>query len=376
MNDLSYQIAGVATLIGRVININEWAELAKIPDRQTGRQMEGSKIKRILGIESKSWDPQLFQQKETVVSVAKAALDSAHLKPAEIDAALIVTCSPYQIMLDQDAFQLFRTLGIEDHVVPIQLSAGCGGLARALAVAARMKAKNVLIVTYSLASCVTGDNQSGVNYAYQNNSTHPVGHKLWASPGLFSDAAAAVVITRNENSNGFVFYSRDSLSFGDEPGFEDPLIHYLGGGALYPPGTPQAAALSAYGMNGKEVKRYYSKGMMLNHRTLLDVRPNYVEEVKRIYTHQASPALIEDYAETARLPKEKVPTNAHKYGNLVSPCTLKMLHDDLLDKIVTETDEICISVVGAGPERGAFIIPVNVKETLEVCLSKGLEISA
>lgn len=376
MNDLSYQISGVATLIGRVININEWAKLAKIPDRQTGKLMEGAKVKRILGIESKSWDPQLFQRKETVVSVAQTALDSAHLKPEEIDAALIVTCSPYQIMLDQDAFQLFRTLGLPDSVVPIQLSAGCGGLARALAVAARLQAKNVLIVTYSLASCVTGDNRAGVNYAYQNNSTHPVGHKLWASPGLFSDAAAAVVLTRDETSDGLVFYSRDSLRFGDEPGFEDPLIHYLGGGALFPPGTPEAAALSAYGMNGKEVKRYYSKGMMLNHTTLLNVRPNYVEEVRRIYTHQASPALIEDYAEKARLPREKVPTNAHKYGNLVSPCTLKMLHDDLLDETVGERDEICVSVVGAGPERGAFIVPVNVRETLEVCLPEGLEISA
>lgn len=360
MNKLNYQISGVATRIGQVISIDEWAELAKIPDRNTGENMKGDKIKRILGIESKSWDPKLFQKKETVVSVANDALKSANLDAKEVDAALIVTCSPYEIMLDQDAFQLFRTLGLKDSVIPIQLSAGCGGLARALAVAAKLDAKKILIVTYSLASCVTGDNNLGVNDTYQMNDMHPVGHKLWASPGLFSDAAAAVVITRDDNSGGFVFYSRDSQSFGDEPGFEDPLIHYLGGGALHPPGTTMAAKLSTYGMNGKEVKKYYSKGMMLNHETLLKYRPDYVAGMTRIYTHQASPALIEDYAEMAQLPKDKVPTNAQKYGNLVSPCTLKMLHDDLLQGVVENGDEVCFTVVGAGPERGAFIIPVAV----------------
>lgn len=366
MNKLNYQISGVAALIGQVISIDEWAKLAKIPDKNTGEEMKGEKIKRILGINSKSWDPALFQKKETVLAVAQAAIDSANLKPWDIDAALIVTCSPYEIMLDQDAFQLFRALGLKDNVIPIQLSAGCGGLARALAVAAKLKAEKILIVTYSLASCVTGDNNLGVSDTYQENDTHPVGHKLWASPGLFSDAAAALVITRNEASRGLVFYSRDSQSFGDEPGFEDPLIHYLGGGALHPPGTRLATKLSTYGMNSKEVKRYYAKGMMLNHQTLLEYRPDYVSEVSRIYTHQASPALIEDYAEMARLPKHKVPSNARQYGNLVSPCTLKMLHDDLLQGAVSFGDEVCFSVVGAGPERGSFIMPAAVEKILKV----------
>lgn len=366
MNKLDFQISGVAALVGQVISIDEWANLAKIPDRFTGQPMKGEKIKRILGIKSKSWDPALFQKKETVVSVARTAVESAGLKTEDIDAALIVTCSPYEIMLDQDAFQLFRTLGLKDEVIPIQLSAGCGGLARALAVAAKLDAQKILIVTYSLASCVTGDNNLGVNDAYQENDTHPVGHKLWASPGLFSDAAAAVVVTRNEQSGGFVFYSRDSQAFGDEPGFEDPLIHYLGGGALHPPGTRLATKLSTYGMNSKEVKRYYSKGMMLNHQKFLEHRPEYVSEMSRIYTHQASPALIEDYAEMAQLPKHKVPSNAQQYGNLVSPCTLKMLHDDLLQNAVGYGDEVCFSVVGAGPERGGFILPVAVENVLKV----------
>jgi 3-oxoacyl-[acyl-carrier-protein] synthase-3 len=350
----------VATRIGKVVGMDEWAELAKIPNRRGEGTLDGARVERILGIEAKSWDPDLFRRIETIVSVGEEALRSACVEPAEIDAAIVVTCSPYQIMLDQDAFQLLRALKLPDTVVPLQLSAGCGGLARAMATASMLNVERALIIAYNLASCVTGDGGRGVHPMYQHNDVHPLGDKLWASAGIFSDAAAALVIERREGAGGVCFYSRDSHSFGDEPGFEDPLIHYLGGGALHPPGSPRAAELSHYGMNSREVKRYYSKGMMLNHETLRAYRPRYVEEVRRIYTHQASPALIEDFARLAGLPPEKAPTNARRFGNLVSPCTVKMLDDDLRAGHVRNGDEVCVSVVGAGPERGAFLLPVNV----------------
>ncbi len=39
-----------------------------------------------------------------------------------------------------------------------------------------------------------------------------------------------------------------------------------------------------------------------------------------------------------------------------------MLHDDLAAGRLAENDTICVSVVGAGPERGAFLLPVAVPE--------------
>jgi 3-oxoacyl-[acyl-carrier-protein] synthase-3 len=115
-------------------------------------------------------------------------------------------------------------------------------------------------------------------------------------------------------------------------------------------------------MHGDAVKRYYTKGMMLNHRALLAARPDYVDFARRIYTHQASPALVSSFAKLAELPPEKAPTNSRELGNLVSPCTAKMLHDDLRNGTVKSGDSVCISVVGAGPERGAFMLPIAVRE--------------
>ncbi len=42
-------------------------------------------------------------------------------------------------------------------------------------------------------------------------STRP--DRVWASPALFSDAAAAVILERDEDIDGLLLYSRDSQSF-------------------------------------------------------------------------------------------------------------------------------------------------------------------
>jgi 3-oxoacyl-[acyl-carrier-protein] synthase-3 len=214
-------------------------------------------------------------------------------------------------------------------------------------------------------SRITGDLAGGVNPIYLHNTTHPLGKSLWASAGIFSDGAAALVLSRQTEEPGLVLYSRDSQSFGDGPGFTDPLIHHFGGGSAHPYGTPDAAELACYGMNGPAVKRYYTQGMMLNHAALNSALPGYVDRVKRIYTHQASPALVESFARLAELPPDKAPTNARRFGNLVSASTAKMLHDDLYAGDVTTGDLICVSVVGSGPERGAYVLPLNTAKIVQ-----------
>ena len=350
---LPFAITGLSTQIGRVLTIDEWADAAKVPQRGGG-VMAGAMVERILGISGKSWDPVLFADLGRIVATARDALLSADRQPRDIDAMIVVTCSPYEVMLDQDAFRLARELGLDDSVLPIQIGAGCAGLARAVALAAGLRADNVLIVTYNAPSRVTGDLAGGVNPLYLGNDVHPLGRSLWASAGIFSDGAAALVLSRRFGEPGLVLYSRDSQAFGDQPGFTDPLIHYLGGGASRPAGTPEATELACYGMNGPQVKRYYTQGMMLNHASLQAAMPGYVDLVRRVYTHQASPALVGEFGKLARLAAGKAPTNAARFGNLVSASTAKMLHDDLFAGHVVEDDLICTSVVGAGPERGAL----------------------
>lgn len=353
-NPISYTIDSVAAVVGKNLTADEWADRIPVPNKKIpGTTLTGEDVTRITGVECKSWDPELFSNFDSIVSVTQDALARANVRPQEIDMVLIVTATPFYIQLDMDAFKLLKLLRIPDRIPPIQLHAGCAGMARAMHILSHIQAKRPLIITYEVSSPYMSSS------IYRENSTHPLSDSLWMSAALFSDGAAAMVLKRQDHETGFSFYSRDSLEFGGQPGFEDALIHYPGGGAMNPPGASGCEEMSAFGMNGPATKAYYEKGMTLNHETFLNFDKQYVEHVKRIYMHQASPRLVENMRgilmKIANAKPEQLPMNAHKFGNLVTPSTLKLLFDDIEAGKVKKGDKVCFSVVGAGPERGGFI---------------------
>jgi 3-oxoacyl-[acyl-carrier-protein] synthase III len=352
---LDYVMTGVSTLIGREITMNEWAQQIRVPNRKIpGAFLTGEEVRKITGIDGKAWEPELFRDPGVIVRLAEDALRAAQTRPDQIDAVLVVTATPYQVQLDMDSFRLLRELRIRDDVAPMQLGAGCCGMARAMTLASRLDAQNVLVITYELSSMYM---ESEI---YRSNPDHPMSQVLWLSPAVFSDGAAAIVLRKDERARGFVTYSRDALAFGDAPGFDDPLIHYLGGGAAHPPGVPGSEQLACYAMAGDKTKAYYAKGMMLNHEALRAQRARYWEDVARIYVHQSNPRLVDgliDYLSgEAGVPREKFVSHARRLGNLVTPSTVKLLDDDIQSGAVRSGDEICVSVVGSGPERGAYLI--------------------
>lgn len=361
-----YVVKGLATAIGEVVAIDDWAQRVGVPDRhRPGERLSGAQIERIVGVRSKSWEPKRFRSLDLVCKTAARALESSGIPRGAIDAAIIVTCTPFELMLDQDSFKLLRELGIPDDVVPIQLGAGCAGFARAAALAAKLTAKNVLVITYNATSPIFELPDGSVNANYLENAVHPHGAQLWASAALFSDGVAVAILSRPSapapSRDAFCLYSRDSLvPDSTDPTFGDPLIHYLGGGVSAPSGSSGSAELACYGMNGAAVKRYYMAGMLRNHRELRAHAPDYDRRVRRIYTHQASPALVRGFLETVGFDPGKVGVNVEVCGNLVTPSTLRILHEDLVAGRIERGDELCISVVGAGPERGALLATVDV----------------
>lgn len=357
--DTYHEIRGVASLIGRVIDIQEWARLFPVPNRKGPGFLDGAAITQILGIRGKSWDPETFSDPACVTRVARACLESAELSPDEIDAAFFLTCTPYEVKLGQDGMRFSRDLGLRDDVVPVQLEVGCGGLARAMAVLNSLDARHVLVVAYNAVSPMMQYDQ------YARNEVHPMSPLLWASPAIFSDGVAAMVLSRTERPTGVCFYTRDQHRFGDGPGFTDPIVRYPGGGTLHPPGSATGEKMAAYAMSGKIIADYYNKGMVLNHRHLEATLPGYVSQMKRIYTHQAGPAMVRAFTDLVGLDERKAPTSAERLGNLVSPCTMQLLDEDLHSGAVERGDRVSFCVVGAGPERGAFVLPVNVRNVVE-----------
>ncbi|GLZ29702.1 3-oxoacyl-[acyl-carrier-protein] synthase 3 [Lentzea sp. NBRC 105346] len=353
---LPFRLAGLATLIAKPIPLDDWAQRVRVPHRgRPGQCLDGAMMHRILGIHAKSWNPDLFADIDTIAELGRRAVASAGLTPDQVDAAIVVSCTPYELMLDQDAFRLIRRIGLPDDVLPVQMAAGCAGPARAITLASKMDARRVLIITYTVPSRASGDGDGGINDLYRTNSVHPDGDSVWSSPGIFSDGAAALVLDRTDTDVGMAFYSRDTDEFA-----EDPLIHYPGGGLNHAPGTPGAAEMAVFGMDSKGIAHFYRTAMMFNHRDLDAALPGYVEKVRRIYTHQANPALVDAFHQLAGLDEDKAPTNARRFGNLVTVSTMQMLHDDVAEGRVGNGDLICLSVVGGGPERGAVLATVDI----------------
>src|SRR5688572_3723506 len=174
VRDFPYEIVGCASTIGEVISIDEWAAAMKIPDSKRGGILSGAEVQRIIGVESKSWEPRKFRDPQVVTDVARRALALSGTEPRDVEAVILITCTPYQVMLDQDAFRMLRELGIPDHVVPIVLGTGCAGLARAAALTAMLGESTVLWISYNLASCMTFHEDHGPNPIYQQNASHPL----------------------------------------------------------------------------------------------------------------------------------------------------------------------------------------------------------
>jgi 3-oxoacyl-[acyl-carrier-protein] synthase III len=352
-----YAVTGVAGELGNVIPIEQWAELARLPNRKRpGQALSGADLQHILGVRAKSFDPQRFRSLDAIVDVARAALESARIRAVDLDALIVATGSAYQALLDQDAFEIARKLGLPDSIPPTQMGTGCAGVARAAAQTARSGYRNVLVVTYFIPSVAMFSPEGELLPEYRNVPDAPL--ITWACPATFSDAVAAVVLSRDEDAQGVALYSRDATSFGGEPPVTDALVHYLCAGAKGHHGAK--GAHGHYAMSPNEIRRYYPRGMMLNHRALCEADPRYPRELKRLYVHQAGPMLVHDFIEAAGLPEGQVPSNAADVGNTVSASTLLLLQQDVKAGRLQYGDLVGFSVVGSGPERGAFTVPVRI----------------
>lgn len=352
---LPYAIESVATVVAKQLSADEWAARVRIPNRKLpGTLLAGSDVTRITGVESKCWDPERFSSFAPIVEATSEALDRARVRASDIDLVIIMTATPLYPQLSADSFELMRRIGFRDDVPPIQLQVGCAAMARAMHLISTSRAERPLIIAYELSS------RYMESRTYFENPSHPMRDLLWMSPALFSDGAGAMVLRRASDMPGIVMYSRDAHGFGDEPGFHDPLVEYTGGGAAHPPGTPGSEELAVFAMNGEATRRYYAKGMLLNHQALETASPGYLRTVKRVYMHQASPRLVSHVREAliheAGARPEQLPHHAHRLGNLVAPATLKLMSDDVDRRAIAPGDPVCFSVVGAGPERGGFLI--------------------
>jgi len=86
MQNSPFTISRISSRLGRIVAMTEWAERMQIPSsKEPGTFLRGADGTRILGVESKSWDPELFADFNVIAQTASQAIESAGVGVADID---------------------------------------------------------------------------------------------------------------------------------------------------------------------------------------------------------------------------------------------------------------------------------------------------
>jgi 3-oxoacyl-[acyl-carrier-protein] synthase III len=226
-------------------------------------------------------------------AAARKALESAGLKPADIDLVVCATITP-EMQFPATACFVAAALGMTS-TPAFDVSAACSGFIFALETGTNFiksgRYKNVLVVGAETLSRVTDYTDRG-------------------SCILFGDGAGAVVLQRTSDpKKGLIYSSLHS----DGSGWD--MLH-LCPGSKHPIGTDLVAGRKQYmQIKGREVYKFAVQRFNELIEDALRKTELTPADIKLIVPHQVNQRIIDSAVERLHFPPEKVFVNIAKYGN-------------------------------------------------------------
>lgn len=283
----------------------------------------------------------------------RKALRQSGVRPDELDAIFVVTCSPDELNFNHDAMELHRRLGCRVDTFALVVDDGCGGTPYIIDMAAKMmeggRFKNVAVVSSTLTSPHLN------REVYTAEITLGPGQKplnAFLSAYVFGDGAGAVILRADGEEGTGILASMSGNTHGD-------LVIRRGGGGmkLAHQGRARPGEM-AFVVNGQKVAESYPVYMRQCLEAVLARHPELRSEVQRYYFHQPNRRLLESFAQSAGLPADRVAMNVHRYGNTSSAGMLILLAEDLESGRVRlgSGDLVLVAAVGASVHYGAQLV--------------------
>ncbi|WP_340695372.1 beta-ketoacyl-ACP synthase III [Hydrogenobacter thermophilus] len=245
------------------------------------------------------------------------AIRSARIQPEDIEIILLATLTP-ELRFPSTACLLQAKLGATKSYA-FDISAACSGFIYGLELADAYirsgKAKNILLVGVEKLSEIVD---------WQDRSTCV----------LFGDGAGAVVLSEGEGE----ILSSKMLS--------DGSLWEI----LY---APKCGYIS---MRGKELFKMAVRSMEDACRYVLEASGVSVEEVSLMIPHQANIRIMDSLAEKLGIPKEKVYSNIHKYGNTSAASIPIALCEAHAEGKLKRGDLVMLTAMGGGLTWGAMLL--------------------
>jgi len=262
---------------------------------------------------------------------AKNAMEAAGLNPGDIG-LIIATTGTSDYYFPSLASLVQNHLGIKN-AISFDIGAACSGFAVALDMARRYLAagdiEKVLIVSSEILSQFTD---------YEDRATCI----------LFADGAGACIVEAADGIYG-LFQHTDASGVGGVYGKRPRRSTPFGEARQSSQHDPfPAAVLGSIMQNGREVYKFATKAMAEAVNKACEDAGVSVEELDKIFVHQANLRIIETGAKNLGVDMDKVYVNIHKYGNTSSASIPLGLDECARDGTIKRGDKLCIVAFGAG----------------------------
>lgn len=267
---------------------------------------------------------------------ARQALERARLRPEDLDAIIVATCTPDHL-IPSTACLVQKNLGIPSGIA-FDVSAACSGFIYGLAVANGListgVAKTVLLIGADTLSRFTD----------------------WTDRGtcvLFGDGAGAVILQREDEEP-----SRLLSVFLSAEGGKGDILEIPGGGSRHPMVNGEAvrAFPPIIKMEGKEVFKNAVTRMIEAAAAALTQAGLKPQDLALLIPHQANLRIIDAVVKRVNIPSERVFRNVQKFGNMSAATTIIALDQALGEGRVKRGDLVELIAFGAGLTWGAAVL--------------------
>ncbi len=264
------------------------------------------------------------------------ALQSAHLKPKDIDMIIVGTITSDHAF-PSTACILQKKLGLKNFPA-FDISAGCTGWIYAANVAKQYIengiAKNILVVGVETLTKIT-------NYKDRNTCV------------LFGDGAGATIISRAETKDISKIIDTEISADGTH---YDLLIQQAGGSRMPASKESVEKNLHTVYMEGNKIFKLAVRSMFNACEIVLKRNKLDVQSIDWLITHQANMRIIQSLGKKLKIDENKVIVNIEKYAN-TSAATVPMALDEAIKSgKIRRGDLVLMASFGAGLTSGSLLI--------------------
>ncbi len=295
------------------------------------------------GIEERRIVSENEHTSQMATKAGRQALEKAGIRAKDLDLIIVATSSP-DYLTPPVSSQVQDALGAKD-VGAFTLVTGCTGFVYALSTAHQFIATGaydkILVIGAELISRFID---------YEDRGTCI----------LFGDGAGAVVMEATETPAGVL-----SFILGSDGSKAEKLI-LPGGGTRHPPNQDTLNNKLHYiKMDGNAVFRFATRILGKALRQAIKKANLKPEDIDLFIPHQANKRIIISAAKQAKLPKEKVFINIHKYGN-TSAASIPIALCEALDEGRAKIgDTLAFVAFGAGLTWASAVVKLTERDIPE-----------